>query len=63
MDTYIHIAEFLCCPLETISTLLIDYIPIQSKKFNKMFKKKVTIFKIEFTILPLKKKKKSYPPM
>ena len=31
----ICMAESLCCPLETITTLLIDYNPIQSKKFLK----------------------------
>ena len=39
MDTYICIAEFLCCSPETITTLLISYIPIQNKTLKK--KKKV----------------------
>ena len=32
MDTCM--AEFLCCPPETLTTLLIGYTPIRSKKFN-----------------------------
>ena len=32
MDTCTCVAEFLCCPPETITTLLISYIPIQNKK-------------------------------
>ena len=37
MDTYICIrmAESLCCPPETITTLLIGYMPIENKKFMK----------------------------
>jgi len=34
MDTYICMAESLCCSPETITTLLIDYTPIQNKKFK-----------------------------
>ena len=34
MDTRIYMAESLCCPPETITTLLIGYSPIQTKKFN-----------------------------
>ena len=39
MDTSICMAESLCCPLQTITTLLIGYIPTQNKKvfFNKIF--------------------------
>ena len=33
MDTRIDMAESLCSPPETITTLLIDYIPIQNKKY------------------------------
>ena len=33
MDTCIYMAESLCSPPETITTLLIDYIPIQNKKY------------------------------
>ena len=32
---YICMAEFLCCLLETTTTLLIGYTPIKSKKFKK----------------------------
>ena len=35
MDTCICMAESLCCPPETIITLLIDYISIQNKKLKK----------------------------
>ena len=34
MDTCIGMAESLCCPPETITTLLTGYTPIQNKKFN-----------------------------
>jgi hypothetical protein len=34
MDTCICVAESLCCSPETITTLLIRYTPIQSKKFK-----------------------------
>ena len=39
MDTSICMAESLCCPLQTITTLLIGYIPTQNKKvfLNKIF--------------------------
>ena len=33
--------ESLCCPPETITTLLIGYIPVQNKKYNKLKKKKL----------------------
>ena len=33
MDPCICMAESLCCPPETITTLLIGYTPIQNKKF------------------------------
>ena len=41
-DTCICMAEPLCCPPETITVLLIGYIPIQNKKvkFKKLFFKK-----------------------
>ena len=35
MDTCICMAEFLCCPPETITTLLIGYPPKQNKKLKK----------------------------
>ena len=35
MDTCIGMAESLCCAPETITTLLIGYIPIQNKKLKK----------------------------
>ena len=34
METYICMAESLCCPPETITILLINYIPTQNKKLN-----------------------------
>ena len=43
MDTCICMAESLVCSPETITTLLIGYIPIQNKKF---FKKKKRIAKM-----------------
>ena len=33
--------ESLCCPPETITTLLIGYIPVQNKKYNKLKKKEI----------------------
>ena len=36
MDTCIYMAESLHCPHETITTLLIGYIPIQNNKFKKI---------------------------
>ena len=38
-DKRVCIAEALCCPPETITILLIDYMPIQNKKFNNKKKK------------------------
>ena len=35
MDTCIYMAESLSCSLQTITTLLIDYTPIQNKKLKK----------------------------
>jgi len=35
MDICICMAESLCCPLATVTTLLIGYTPIQNKKFSK----------------------------
>ena len=35
MDTCIRMAESLCCPPETITTLFISYTPTQNKKFKK----------------------------
>ena len=40
MDTCICVAESLPCPLETITTLLTGYTPIQNKKLKKKKKKK-----------------------
>ena len=31
MDTYICMAESLCCPPETVTPLLISYTPVQNK--------------------------------
>ena len=36
MDTCIRTAEFLRCSLETVTTLLIYYLPIENKKFKKI---------------------------
>ena len=36
MDTYICMAESLCCPPETAMTLLIGYTLIENKKLKKM---------------------------
>ena len=40
LDKCICMAESLCCPPETVTTLLIGYTPIQNKKLkkNKVFK-------------------------
>ena len=35
MNTCVCMAESLCCSPETITTLLISYIPIQNKKFKR----------------------------
>ena len=35
MDTCTGTAETLCCALETITTLLISYTPMQNKKLKK----------------------------
>ena len=35
MDTYMCMAESLCCPPETITILLTGYTPIQNKKFRR----------------------------
>ena len=35
MDSCIYMAESLSCSLQTITTLLIDYTPIQNKKLKK----------------------------
>ena len=36
MDTYIVMAETLCCPPEIITTLLRGYTPIEKKKLKKI---------------------------
>ena len=46
MDTYTGMAEFLCYPPETVTTLLNGYTPIQNKNFN--FKKKKSKISITF---------------
>ena len=38
MDTCVCMTESLCCPPETVTTLLLDYTPIQNKKFKKELK-------------------------
>ena len=35
MDTYIFMAEIICCPPETITKLLTGYTPIENKKLKK----------------------------
>ena len=40
MDTCTCTAESLCCPSETVTTLLTGYNPIQNKKFFFFLKKK-----------------------
>ena len=42
MDTCMHTAESLCCPPETITTLLTGYTPIQNKKFFKRYRNEIT---------------------
>ena len=39
MDICVCMAEFLCCPLETITTLVISYTPKQNKKLKEIKKK------------------------
>ena len=41
MDTCICMAESLYCPHETITTLLIGYIPIQNKELKKFEEKQI----------------------
>ena len=43
MDTHICIAESLCCLPESITILLIGYMPIQNKKLNLKKKKKLRL--------------------
>ena len=35
IHVYVRVAESLCCPPETITTLLIGYTPLQNKKILK----------------------------
>ena len=44
IHTCIHMAESLCCPPETITTLLISYIPIQNKKLKKQRQRQTPFF-------------------
>ena len=46
MDTCICMAESLCCPPETITTLLISYTPTQNKNLKK--KKRIQLFWSKF---------------
>ena len=39
--------ESLCCPPETITTLLTGYMPIQNKNYNKLKKKKKKLWRPE----------------
>jgi len=43
-DTCICMAETLCGPPETITTLLLSYTPVQNKKFKRGGKKKKLVF-------------------
>ena len=47
MDTCECMAESLCCPLETITTLLTSYTLIQNKKFKKIRQESARISKFE----------------
>ena len=48
MDTCVCMAESLCCPRETITTLLIGYTPIQNKSLKKQQQQqKPSLFKPE----------------
>ena len=38
MDTCVCMTESLCCPSETVKTLLLDYTPTQNKKLTKELK-------------------------
>ena len=49
MDTCVCLAETLCCPAETITTLLTSYKPIQNKKFFKIKFKKKNMLMISLT--------------
>ena len=56
MDTCIYMAESLCCPPETITTLLIGYMLIQNKKL----KNKGWVSAIHWPILYLSKYLSTY---
>ena len=43
-DTSICMVGSLCCPPKTITTLLIDYTPIQNKKFKKIGREKTCVY-------------------
>ena len=51
MDTCISMNESLCCPPETMATLLIGYTPIQNKKFKKMFQKEIILSKEGYCLI------------
>ena len=57
-DTCVCMAESLCRPLETITTLLIGYTPIQNKKLKKKnhLSKVLSTHVTQFYLLLLKKK-------
>ena len=44
MDTCICMAESLCCPPETITSLLIDYNHILNKKFLRRYGENIYIY-------------------
>ena len=50
MDTFICMAESLCCPPETIMTLLTGYTPIENKKFKKMMQPQNEKYVIEVCV-------------
>ena len=54
MDTYICMAESLCYPPETITTLLIGYTPTQNKTFS-LKKKKIKNKVRMYVIIPMVK--------
>ena len=41
-EIHVYVWQSLCCPLETITTLLIGYTLIQNKKFKKSWCRKIS---------------------
>jgi len=62
LNTYICMAESLCCSPEFTTTLLIGYTPVQNKKFKvwwgkkNLFVLKNRLFKIKKRILAIREK-------